>query len=463
MFIQKAHRRALLAAGLAGITLLASCSSNGTSGNSLGKDEVVDTSNAAGEINYWLWDNNQKPAYQQCASDFNKKNPAITVKITQYSWDDYWTTLTNSFVAGTAPDVFTNHVQKYPEFVSQNQLLPLDATLTKDGVSMDRYQKDLADLWVGQDGKRYGLPKDFDTTAIYFNKKLVEAGGITSDQLANMSWNPDDGGTYEKIIAHLTVDTNGNRGDEPGFDKTKVKVYGLGLDGSSGGGLGQTQWAMYTGTLGWTVTDKNPWGTHYNYNKPEFQKTIAWMRSLIDKGYMPTIESITGQASADLFGAGKYAMITNGSWIINQMFGYKGVETGLAPNPIGPTGKRSSMFNGLADSVWVGTKNKAAAIRWVEYLGSPDCQDIVGERGVVFPAIDSGTKLAEKSFAMRGIDVEPFLVHLKDGTTFLPAITDYASQINNIMTPATDAVMTSKAPADSLTAANDQVNALFGS
>ena len=46
-----------------------------------------------------------------------------------------------------------------------------------------------------------------------------------------MTWNPTDGGTYEKTIAHLTVDKNGKRGDEPGFDKTKVEVYGLGLDG----------------------------------------------------------------------------------------------------------------------------------------------------------------------------------------------------------------------------------------
>ena len=33
----------------------------------------------------------------------------------------------------------------------------------------------------------------------------------------------------------------------------------------------------------------------------------------------------------------------------------KGVDVGVAPTPIGPSGKRASMYNGLADSVWVGT------------------------------------------------------------------------------------------------------------
>ena len=60
-------------------------------------------------------------------------NPNINVKITQYGWDDYWGKLTNGFVAGDAPDVFTDHLAKYPEFVSQEQLVPLDDTLTRTG------------------------------------------------------------------------------------------------------------------------------------------------------------------------------------------------------------------------------------------------------------------------------------------------------------------------------------------
>jgi multiple sugar transport system substrate-binding protein len=448
------RRQALL--GLAGISIaatVAACSSS---------TPAVTTASASGEVSYWLWDSNQQPVYQKVADAFHAANPSITVKITQYSWDDYWTNVTNGFVAGTAPDVFTNHLSKYPEFVTQGQLLSLDDALKADGIKTDIYQKGLADLWVGQDGKRYGLPKDFDTVSIFYNKDLVKAAGVAEADLAKMTWNPTDGGTYEKMIAHLTLDANGKRGDEAGFDKSKIKVYGLGLDGGSGGGNGQTQWSMYTGTTGWTVTDKNPWGTHYNYDKPEFQNTMTWMRSLIEKGFMPSLESITGQSSADIFGAGKYAMITNGSWMINQMFGYKGINTGLAPVPIGPSGKRSSMYNGLADSVWAGSKNQAAAVKWVEYLGSAAAQDIVGASGVVFPAIPSGTDAAGKAFGAKNIDVNSsFLVHIKDSTTFLFPITDHASQVTGVIQPAVDAVFTGKAKATTLTAANTQVNALF--
>ncbi len=128
-------------------------------------------------------------------------------------------------------------------------------------------------------------------------------------------------------------------------------------------------------------------------------------------------------------------MITNGSWMIGQMYGYKGIETGIAPTPIGPNGKRSSMYNGLADSIWVGSKNKPAAAKWVEFLGSADCQDIVGSKGVVFPAVKTSTEKASAAFKAKGVDVSSFLGQVKDGTTFLFPITDHASEITGIMQP----------------------------
>lgn len=35
------------------------------------------------QIDYWMWDANQAPLYQQCAAAFTAKNPDITVAIRQ--------------------------------------------------------------------------------------------------------------------------------------------------------------------------------------------------------------------------------------------------------------------------------------------------------------------------------------------------------------------------------------------
>ena len=415
---------------------------------------------AKGEISYWLWDANQLPAYQQCADDFTKANPDITVKVTQRGWDDYWGTLTNGFVAGTAPDVFTNHLSKYSEYADKKQLLALDEAVSKDGVDLAQYNEGLADLWVGQDGKRYGLPKDWDTVALFYNKKMLADAGVSEEQMKSLTWNPEDGGSYEKVIARLTVDKNGVRGDEPGFDKNNVAVYGLGLE-NAGSGQGQTQWSFLTATTGWTHTDKNPWGKEFQYDDPRFQQSIAWWAGLIDKGYMPKLETTVGSSVADTFAAGKAAINTSGSWMIGQYTGYKGVEVGIAPTPEGPSGERASMFNGLADSIWAGTKKKDAAVKWVEYLGSAACQDVVASKAVVFPAVKSSSVKAAEAFKAKGVDVTPFTQHVADKTTFLFPIADHAAKVDGIMKPAMDAVVSGKAPASSLSQANEQVNALF--
>jgi multiple sugar transport system substrate-binding protein len=432
-----------------------------------GSDDSSSTAGSAaagsgtGEVSYWLWDANQQPAYQACAEAFHTANPDVSVKITQLGWDDYWTKLTAGFIAGTAPDVFTDHLSKYPEFVKNGQLLALDDMVKADNVPTDIYQPGLAELWVGQDGKRYGLPKDWDTIAVFYNKAMTDAAGLTAEQLGALEWNPTDGGTYEQAIAKLTVDANGVHGDQPGFDKSNVKTYGLGLNGS-GGGDGQTQWSMYTGSAGdWTYTNKETWGDQYNYNDPKFQETIAWYRSLIEKGYMPPLEKTVGASDTDQFGAGNYAMITNGSWNTNSITGSKGLTVGIAPTPIGPSGARASMFNGLGDSIWIGSKNQAAAGKWVEYLASPACQDIVGKSAIVFPAIPSGTEAAEAAFKAKGIDVSAFTQQVNDKTTFLFPLTDNGAAISQIMKPAMDNVMNFSADPSSLTDANDQVNALF--
>jgi multiple sugar transport system substrate-binding protein len=66
-------------------------------------------------------------------------------------------------------------------------------------------------------------------------------------------------------------------------------------------------------------------------------------------------------------------------------------EVGFARLPIGPEG-RKSMFNGLADSIWVGTEHLEESWAWVKYLASADCQLTVGNSGVVFPATPAGVE-----------------------------------------------------------------------
>lgn len=433
---------------------LAGCSSSDPGSGSDGTAEAGTT------IDYWLWDSNQLTAYQKCADVFEESS-GVTVKITQSGWDDYWSTLTNNFVAGNAPDVFTDHLSQYPQFAAQNQILDISDLVEQDDVDLSVYQDGLADLWVTEDGGRYGLPKDWDTIGIFYNTDMTDAAGLTAEDMATLEWNPTDGGTYEQAIAALTVDKNGVRGNEAGFDKGAVAVYGLGLAGA-GGGFGQTEWASYAMSNGFEYADQNPWGTQWNYDSAEFQDTMTWWRSLIEKGYMPSLAIATsGVSLQETYGAGGSAMVTEGSWNTNAYMTLEGVSTAVAPTPVGPTGERASVFNGLADSIYVGTEHKAEAWEWVKFLGSAQCQDIVAGEAVVFPAVKSSLEKATEAFTAKGYDTTAFTVQVEEGTTHLAPIANNWASLTATMTAAGETFLSFQGDADVFTAANDEVNALF--
>jgi multiple sugar transport system substrate-binding protein len=452
------RRLKLGAAALSVGLLTAACGGGGGAGGS------------AGTIEYWLWDSGQQPGYQKCADAFQQQNPGLKIHISQYGWDDYWSKITAGFIADTAPDVFTDHLSKYAQFVDLEVLRPLDDFAATADIQDGDYQEGLAELWKGQDGKRYGAPKDWDTIALFYDGAKLKEAGIDPESMQNLTWNPTDGGTFEQTIAHLTIDNNGKRGDEPGFDKNNVKTYGFGSDGAGGGGWGQTQWSAFTGSAGWQTLDKNPWGTHFNMDQPAFQDTLEWYFGLAEKGYMPSFEEIGGNNPVGpdkQIQSGIAAMATSGSWMISTFTGLTDaagnkLDIGLAPTPIGPSGKRASMFNGLADSITTLSKQPEDAAKWVKFLSGTECQNIIGESGVVFPARPEGT---EKAIAFnkadRNLDVTPFTDQVKEKTTFLFPVTTNAADITALMRPALDAVYIGTEPVDSLTGLNDQLNKLF--
>ncbi len=410
-------------------------------------------------IRYQLWDSNQLPAYQQCADVFMAANPGITVTVEQLGWDDYWTGITTGFISGEAPDVFTNHLAKYPEFVALEQLVDIQPLVERDGVATDIYYPGLADLWT-REGARYGLPKDWDTIAVIYNVALFEAAGIDPAVMDEWTWNLEDGGTFQQVMAQLTIDTNGNNGLSPDFDPTSIAQYGFVPDGM-GGAYGQTQWSALTASLGWTFNE-GPWATSYNYDDPRFIQTVQWWADLnLVHGFAPSFEEVSSLGASTLFQAGNVAMTMNGSWMIGTFLGSE-FDVGFGRLPSGPEG-RFSMFNGLADSIWVGTQHLEESWSWVKFLASLECQSIVGASGVVFPAIPEAAAMSQQMRADAGVDVSAFVEQAnQEGGTFLFPIADYAGEISTIMTEAMDAIALGTARAeDVIPDAAAEINDLF--
>lgn len=439
---------AALAAGAVGAGALAGCGSGSSASGTV-------------ELDYWLWDALQLPAYSAAIDRFMQQNPDITVRITQLGWGDYWTKLTAGFVAEAGPDAFADHLARYPDFVELGVIAPLDDLTGIDQIPPDQFKDGLQELWTGPDGRRYGIPKDYDTVAILYDRNMLEEEGLGPEDLEGLDWNPEDGGSFERLLAHLTLDENGRRGDEEGFDPRRVKRHGLGAPAGIDY-VGQTSWSPFAYSTGWTFTDEPTWGRRFHYDDERFATTMDWYFGLVDKGILPTFgkfgDSSPQQAQLQ---SGASALAIDGSWMITTYANLEGLDLGIAPLPAGPLGHPVSMFNGLGDSVSAQSEHKDEAGRLIAFLASDEAQQIIGERAPFFPATDVGTDAAVKSYADSGLDVTPFTDRVDAGETGPYPLVENSAAIMSIMQAAFDQCWLRQIDGADFASFNDRVNALF--
>jgi multiple sugar transport system substrate-binding protein len=407
-------------------------------------------------LQYAMWEPEQVPAYKACATAFTRQNPNIKIHITQTIWDTYWNNLTTKLVSGDAPDVFADHLSKFPDFEKNGQIMDIEPLVKRDKVDTGIYIRGLANLWV-HNGHRYGLPKDWDTIAIVYNKALVRKAGIDPKTLDNLTWNPQDGGTFGKVVARLSVDQRGHNGLDPAFDPKHVKTYGMVMTNFDA--TGQQDWSNFAASNGFQFTDRNPFGTRYNYGDPRLAQTLAWFRNEIVKGYMMPEVKASAAGGQPAMQAQKAALTTDGSWTISGYVATKGVQFGFAKLPKGPIG-RKSMFNGLTDAIYAKTEHKEEAWKWVKFLASPQCENIVGRFGVVFPAIKTGVKNMLAFSKEHGVDISAYSDEADDPNgTFEFPITYHAADVVATITPVMDQIMRGDVnPFKALPAANQKVN-----
>ena len=386
-------------------------------------------------VNWWTWDDKQAAAYKVCATDFEKANPGVTVKISQYDVADYFTKLTAGFVAGDAPDAFQNSVQFFQAYASQHQLLPLDGYIKKDSFDMSRFSVG-TDAWKYTDGKQYALPLDWAATGMYYNADALAKAGYTKADVGTLDWNPDDGGTFGKMVAHLTIDTKGRRGDQAGFDKNHVKTYGFG-EIAAKDFIGQTTWSSFVSTTGWRLGDKANWPTVFNYDDPRFVKTMDWIRTLENKGYAPKIGQFTSSVSdIDLLSSGKVAMETGGSWEASTFAKIPNVKVGIGPTVLGPDGRtRSVLSNSNGNNIWAGTKNPGLAWKWVSYMGSQGCQTKASQTGTFFPSIPAAMDSSAQALAKQGVDLSVFTDMLKNKVLYPSPVYGNGAAVQDAMEP----------------------------
>jgi multiple sugar transport system substrate-binding protein len=313
-------------------------------------------------ITYSIWGDPQEIKNQQAIVDaFHAANPNITVKVDVSDWEPYWDKLQTGIAGGAAPDVFAMDGPLFPDYQSRDVLLDLKPYIDRDGYDLGQLaDQAVADFTTA--GGQFGLPRDLNVVALYYNKKMFDAAGIPY---------PDDTWDWAKLVEvakQLTL---------KGADG-KVKQWGLYTE--------TTDMENYWSELVWQnggdiiSADKKTSlvGSDQAAGGLQFLQDLVWKDKVIpDPAVWPA-------DSGDAFEQGKAAMEANGSWLVATHLA-AGIDFGIAPLPKGPAGRATSI-NPTGAVVYKGTKNPDAAWQFVKYLASPAAQVKLMELKASLPA-----------------------------------------------------------------------------
>ncbi|QNE17705.1 sugar ABC transporter substrate-binding protein [Kribbella qitaiheensis] len=351
----------LVATALA-VTALAACGGNSGSG---GDAKVPDDpAQVKGDLTYAIWDVNQQPAMQQIVKAFNDKYPNVKVSISLAAFDQYFTKLKTQGSSDNLPDVFWMNGPNFQLFASNKQLATLDGLTGAKQIDPANYPKALDDLY-SLDGKQYGVPKDFDTIALWYNKRLL-ADAKVAPPTADWTWND-----YQAAAVKL---------------KAALGPKGIFATGDTLGNQANYYPAMLSNG-GFVVKDGKS-----GYGDPKSVEALQFWSDMVKGGYTPSAAQNAETKSQDRFFDGKAAMMWNGNWVVSVALKsrYKD-DFAVVALPKAPNGERKTVIHGIANVMSAKSKNPTAAAAFLAFLGGKDAALIQAKAGAANPAF-TGTQ-----------------------------------------------------------------------
>ena len=313
---------------------------------------------------------------------FYKRYPTINVSLDIIS--DYETTYSNNFAAGRVHDVFlvsdgvfTNWVKASSQtmvnldpYIAASELLDMDDMF--DSV-VTRYQYDAATGLTGQ-GSQMTMPRDISAHVMYYNKDMFEEAGVElppSDRIMTMD-------EATEMWTQLTRDLDGDGTPDV------YGVAGLNMEGlvwSAGGDF---------------VNDERTGFPTEQSDLDALEKAYKYLQDAYytfndGKGIAPDASmNMTGDATT-LFAQEMVATVIAGSWEMASIQG-NSFDWDIAYVPAYEENPTANSWSGsVSYAIYSGIDDAKFDAAWklVEYIGSPEGQEILASTGFQFPIYES--------------------------------------------------------------------------
>lgn len=320
------------------VSILAGCGSKAATSNNTTQNTVI-------TVGCWA----SSPAETQLLDNqiqaFQNEYPNITIK-TQIITGDYNQAMQTRIASKTAPDVYYLDVSLATAYMSKGLLAPLDEYLDKTDVA--DFQQNLLKGYQ-KDGKTYGLPKDYNTLGLFYNKDMLSKAGVKVPT------------TWDELMTAAQKLTTGS-------------VKGLALADDV------ARFAPFMFQAGGKVVDNGSAA----FNTPEAAKGMDFYYSLFKNKYAATPKDLGDGWSGDSLAHKHAAMVIEGGWLIPSMVtAGPDVKYGIANLPKGS--QEGNLAFTVAYVMNKDAKDKKDAATVIKFLTGTKAQTMTAETGLAIP------------------------------------------------------------------------------
>ncbi len=298
---------------------------------------------------------------------FRRKYPTIEVKIQPIPDMGYREKLNTRFRGGDPPDVFYLDTQDFPGVATRGWLMPLDELIAGDKTfDASAFLPEVYERFRWEDGKLYGVAKDFATLVLYYNRDLFDKYDVPY---------PKDDWTWDDFLEKARKLTH-----------PEQQEFGVVLETWPG------EWFPWVWSAGGKLVEREGDTSRWVMGAPEYiegsAKAFQFLSDLIWKYEVEPRPSVTrDQGVGDLFRTGKIGMCTYGRWKCLDFCHIRDFDWDVAELPRDKR-KASTLFD-VAYAIARETKHPNESWELLKFLTSKEAQTEVARSGHAIPSLKS--------------------------------------------------------------------------
>lgn len=287
---------------------------------------------------------------------FNELYPDITINYEPIP-NDFQTAIKAAVAGGTAPDVFYVDADLFINLSPNGNLLPLNDYLEQAGVTVEDYPAPLMAQWTAEDGTVYGIPKDFNSLALFYLPELFDAAGV---EYPTAEWTWDD---MQAAAAAITEATD---------------AAGLCTPPDVG------RWPALILANGGQIMNED--FSESLVNSPEAIEATQFWYDLYTSGAGAAPADIGMTWCGEALGNKLTAMAYEGGWLVNYLnTQFPDVDWAVSTLPTTADGGQGNLLFQNAWGANAATQYPNAAALLVLFLTSPMNQQPIAETGFALP------------------------------------------------------------------------------